>query len=374
MECVLTKIVHLTSVHPPFDIRIFYKECVSLAEAGYEVVVIAQHDGDAFAKGVAVRAIPKAGSQVKRMTRTVFQVLRQAIAEDASLYHFHDPELIPVGIALKLMGRRVVYDVHENVPEDILTKDYIPSCLRQWVAGMAGLVEHLGAKWLDGVVAVTPNICRRFPPVKTVLVRNFPVAEELMPSPSNAYDRRPPFLIYAGRISIDRGIGEMVQAMALLPDRLEAKLLLAGVFTPEDLSDHVFGMKGAERIDFRGLLPRSDLRSLFGEARIGLALLRPGPNQSDSYPNKLFEYMAAGIPVVASHFPMWREIVEKAGCGLLVDPLNPRAIAEAIEWLLEHPEEAAVMGRKGMQAVSADFNWAKEVRKLCQFYQSLLGA
>jgi glycosyltransferase involved in cell wall biosynthesis len=374
MECVLTKIVHLTSVHPPFDVRIFYKECLSLAEAGYQVVLIAQHEGDVYEKGVTIRAIPKTGSQFERMTRTVFQVLRKAIAEDGRIYHFHDPELIPVAIILKLLGRRVVYDVHENVPEDILTKDYIPSCLRKWVARMAGAVEHLGTKWFDGVVAVTPNICRRFPQDKTELVRNFPIARELMPSSCNAYGDRPPFVIYAGRISIDRGITEMVEAMGLLPDSLGTKLLLAGVFTPQGLSEHVFEMRGAERIDFRGLLPRSDLRNLFEEARIGLALLRPGPNQSDSYPNKLFEYMAAGIPVVASNFPMWREIVEQTGCGLLVDPLDPRAIAEAIACLLEHPEEAAAMGRKGMQAVSVDYNWAKEAKKLCQFYRKLLGA
>jgi glycosyltransferase involved in cell wall biosynthesis len=374
MECVLTKIVHLTSVHPPFDVRIFYKECVSLAEAGYEVVVIAQCEGDAFAKGVTIRAIPKAGSQVARMTRTVVLVLRKAIAEDGRIYHFHDPELIPVGIILKLLGKRVVYDVHENVPEDILTKDYIPSWWRRWVAGIADLVERLGAKCFDGVVAVTPNICLRFPQVKTVLIRNFPVVEELMRLSCGPYRDRPKLLIYAGRISVERGITEMVEAMGLLPEHPGAKLLLAGVFTPKGLSDHVFRMKGAERIDFRGLLPRGGLLNLFAEARIGLAMFHPGPNQSDCYPNKLFEYMAAGIPVVASNFPMWREIVEETGCGLLVDPLDPEAIAEAIAWLLEHPEEAAAMGRNGMQAVSTDFNWAQEAKKLCQFYQRLLGA
>jgi glycosyltransferase involved in cell wall biosynthesis len=370
----LIKIVHLTSVHPPFDVRIFYKECVSLAEAGYEVILVAPHHQDVCTRGVTVRAIPKAGSQIERMTRTVVQVLRQAIAEDASLYHFHDPELIPVGIVLKLLGKRVAYDVHENVPEDMLTKDYIPPYWRGWVARMAGAVEHLGSKWFDGVLAVTPNIGRRFPRDKTEIIRNFPVAEEFMPSSSSFYGNRPPFLIYAGRISLDRGVTEMVEAMGLLPDRLGAKLLLAGVFTPEALSDHVFKMKGAERIDFRGLLPRSELRDLLGQARIGLALFHPGPNQSDSYPNKLFECMAAGIPVVASDFPMWREIVEGAGCGLLVNPLKARDIAAAIEWLLEHPEEAAAMGRKGMRAVASDFNWAKEAEKLCQFYQRLLGA
>jgi glycosyltransferase involved in cell wall biosynthesis len=368
----LTKIVHLTSVHPSSDIRIFYKECTSLAEAGYEVVLIAPHEEDGCLSGVKIRAVPKARSQVERMTGTVVRILRKALKEGAVLYHFHDPELIPVGIVLKLFGKQVVYDVHENVPEDILTKDYIPSCWRKWIAGMVGMVEVLGSQCFDGVVAVIPTICRRFPRDKTVLVRNFPVADELAPRTVNPYAERPLSLIYVGRISVERGIKEIIQALGHLPDPLRAKLLLAGVFTPRGLADRVLRMKGAERVDFRGWLPRNDVLKLFGEARVGLALFHPGPNQSDSYPNKLFEYMAAGIPVVASDFPLWREIVEKAGCGLLVDPLDPRAIAEAMQWLLEHPEEAAAMGRKGVQAVLSDYNWAHEAETLRQFYHRLL--
>jgi glycosyltransferase involved in cell wall biosynthesis len=373
MECVLTKIAHLSSVHPPFDVRIFYKECVSLAAVGYDVVLIAQHEEDAFISGVRVHAVPKPGDQFERMTRTVVQVFRAALDEDARIYHFHDPELIPVGILLKLMGKQVIYDVHENVPEDMLTKDYIPWRWRKWIAGIAGMIEQLGAKCFDGVVGVTPSICRRFPKDKTELVRNFPVADELTPLSLDAYRDRPHSLIYAGRISLERGIKEIVRAMGLLPEELRAKLILAGVCTPKHLSDDILLMNGAERVDYRGWLHRDELKKLFSEARIGLALFHPGPNQTDSYPNKLFEYMAAGIPVVASDFPMWREIVEEAGCGLLVDPLDVQQIADAIQWLLDRPQESAVMGRKGMQAIGSQFNWANEAVKLCELYHRVLG-
>ncbi len=368
----MTKVVHLTSVHQAFDIRIYYKECSSLAAAGYEVTLIAQHDIDVSIGGVEIHAVPKARNQLERMTRTVIRICRAALNEAASLYHFHDPELIPIGIFLKLLGKRVIYDAHENVPEDILTKDYLPSSWRKWIAGIAGMVEHLGAACFDGVISVTPTICRRFPRGKTQLIRNFPMAEELIPLSVKPHEHRPHHLLYAGRICLERGIKEMVQALGLLPNDLEAKLVLAGTFTPQSLSERVFGMVGANRIDYRGWLARENLRQLLTEARIGLALFLPGPNHTDSYPNKLFEYMAAGIPVIASDFPLWREIVEKAGCGLLVDSLDPQAIAQAIQWLLEHPQEASAMGRKGVAAVATEFNWAKEAENLRQFYARLL--
>jgi glycosyltransferase involved in cell wall biosynthesis len=369
----LTKIVHLTSVHPPFDVRIFHKECVSLASAGYDVVLIAHHDEDAHGQGVRVHAVPGAQSKVERVTRTIGHVLRAALKEDADIYHFHDPELIPVGLLIKLLGKRVIYDVHENVPEDILTKEYIPFWGRSLVAGAMGKLERFASEFFDGIVAATPTIGSRFPPGRTLLICNYPSLQEWVCEDPRPYADRPPHVIYAGRISKDRGIMAMVQAMGILPEPLEARLVLAGLFDSPTLRTQVQQIKGWELTDYQGWLSRAELRRAVFDARIGLVLLHPCLSYLRSYPIKLFEYMAAGIPVIASNFPLWRDIVEGAGCGLLVDPLDVQGVADAIRWLLEHPEESSAMGQKGRDAVRSNYNWADEANKLCRFYRRLLG-
>jgi glycosyltransferase involved in cell wall biosynthesis len=128
----------------------------------------------------------------------------------------------------------------------------------------------------------------------------------------------------------------MVQAIDRVPERHELRLVMAGTFGPATLVEQLVAQRGWAKTKMVGFLARPDLARLLSEARMGLVLFHPAPNHTEAQPNKLFEYMSAGIPVVASDFPLWRQIVEGAGCGLLVDPLDPRAIAEAMEWLLDH--------------------------------------
>jgi glycosyltransferase involved in cell wall biosynthesis len=160
----------------------------------------------------------------------------------------------------------------------------------------------------------------------------------------------------------------MVAAMALIPKSLNARLILAAKFSPPDLEDEVKQMPGWERVHFVGWRPREEVAGLLGQARMGLLLFHPVPNYMDAQPHKLFDYMGAGIPLIASDFPLWREIIYGAGCGILVDPLNPEAIAEAMTWLFEHPQEAEMMGARGRRAVNSHLNWNNELRKLIKLY------
>jgi len=127
-------------------------------------------------------------------------------------------------------------------------------------------------------------------------------------------------------------------------------------------------------MDAQGFVSRKDVAKLMGDSRMGLVLFHPAPNHIAAQPNKLFEYMSAGIPVIASDFPLWRQIVESSNCGLLVDPLNPQSIADAICWLIEHPKEAEEMGRCGREAVEREYNWGHEEAKLLSFYRDRLMA
>src|ERR1700682_3192722 len=125
------KVVHLTSAHGPFDGRIFCKESKSLAQAGYEVTVIAPHSKDEFVDGVQIKAVAKPKGRLSRIILTVWHVYREAARKQEDVYHFHEPELIPVGLLLRARGKKVVYDIHEDVPSTILHKNYLPQWTRQ---------------------------------------------------------------------------------------------------------------------------------------------------------------------------------------------------------------------------------------------------
>jgi len=367
------RIAHLTSVHTAFDVRIFHKECKTLAEAGYEVILIAPHDKAEVIQGVNIEPVSKEGSRRRRMSSTVWEVYRKAVHSHPDLVHFHDPELLPVGVLLKLRGARVIYDAHEHLANDILSKYWIRPSLRRIVSASAGTIERLATKAFDGVIGATPAIANCFPPHKTELVQNYPLAGEFVESTGVPYRQRRPVIVYAGSITEMKGAREMVQAMSHLPGNLPARLTLLGETEPSGLRAELEVMPGWDKVDYLGLRERSSLAQFLYSARVGLALFHPIPNYDDSQPNKLFEYMSAGLPVVASNFPAWRALIEKLDCGLVVDPLDTRAIAGAMQWILERPSEAEAMGKRGKEAVRSTYNWNSQAASLLSLYARVLG-
>ena len=368
---MLQRVAHLTSVHPVFDIRIFHKECKTLAAAGYDVTLIAPHTREECIGGIRIEPVPSTGSRRRRMTDTVWQVYRKALRSKAKLFHFHDPELLPVGILLKLAGKRVVYDAHEHVADDILTKSWIRPQLRGFISMSARMVEKITSRVVDAVVGATPAIVNNFPPRKTVLVQNFPILGELICEDPVPYERREAVLLYVGSITEARGVREMVCAATRNPDRLNAKLLLVGNVSSASLESEMAAC-GAGKVEHLGFLDRQTVARLAGRARAGLVLFHPGPNHEDSQPNKLFEYMSAGLPVVVSNFQSWRALIDDVGCGLTVNPLNVTEIANALTWILDHPTEAAAMGKRGQTAVASTYNWGTQVHNLLGLYEGLL--
>jgi glycosyltransferase involved in cell wall biosynthesis len=364
------KIVHFSSTHPCFDVRIFVKECRTLVEAGYDVVLIVTHDRDEVVEGVKIKSVPKPKNRWGRMFKTVFDIYKSALQEDAALYHFHDPELIPAGIMLRCKGKKVVYDVHEDLPRQILTKPWINPLLRRAVSIGSGIIEKSGVRFFNGVIAVTPEIAERFPKDKTTVVHNYPIIGELEAADAVPYGKREPIAAYVGGITMIRGIKEMAEAVRLIPKDFAIKLVLAGSITEKDVKTAVSNVDS--RVNFIGWQSREQVAKLLGRSRIGLVLFQPAPNHVNALPNKLFEYMSAGLPVLASDFPLWGKIIDSIGCGLSVDPLNPKKIANAVQWMLEHPAQSEEMGKRGQEAVYEQFNWDKESKKLLSFYEEIL--
>ena len=370
--CQPRRVCLLTSVHGPFDVRIFHKEAQSLARKGYSVTIVAPHSEDTQRDGVEIKAVPVPRTRSERMSLTLWRVFRCALSTNASVFHFHDPELIPVGMLLKLLGKRVVYDVHEDVPADILDKSWIAPSLRWPIARAAAWTETLAACRFDAIVAATPRIADSFPNIKTLTVQNFPQVNVQVDAETTPYGDREPLISYVGGISELRGAWEMIEAMGLLSESVPARLQLAGFFDPPESQQKLASKPGWERVDFLGWLSPAEVRELLGRSCLGVVVFHPIENHIMSQPNKLFEYMSAGLPVVASNFPLWRSIIQEARCGILVDPTNPTAIAEAIRWLLERPAEAESMGLRGREAVRRIYNWENEEQKLVELYAQLM--
>ncbi len=364
--------IHLTSTHRPFDTRVFQKECRSLAKAGYKVTLIVPHTEDVVVDGVQIRAVPLPANGRERLKRTTRQVYRAALKENRdAIFHFHDGELLPFMMLLKLRGRRVIYDAHEDSPRQMLYQHWIPRILRRPIGMFMWILEWMAGRLLDHIIAAEPIIADYFPKKKVSLVRNYPMLEEFAACGNAPYAERPPHVGFAGGISAVRGVKELVDAL----DRVDTtiRLQLAGTFYPKDLQTSVEQMPGWAKVDFKGWVDRTGLINLLSGVRVGVITRHPIDRHLSAFPTKLFEYMAAGLPVVVSDLPTIRPIVERHTCGILVDPLKPEAVAQGLQTLLSDPEKAEQMGKRGYKAITEHYNWDNEVKTLLAVYRSVAG-
>jgi glycosyltransferase involved in cell wall biosynthesis len=361
---------HLTSAHEVDDSRILRRECASLVRAGHDVAIIAGQPPSDPVERVPVIGVGACRNRVDRMTRTAWRVLRAARRERADVCHLHDPELLWVGLLLKLGGCRVVYDVHEDLPKQLMSKVWIPRWARRPLSLAVSIAERTCAGLFDAVVAATPSIAERFPTGKTVVVQNFPsVAAARTNSASLPFEQRRYAFAYTGGLTEVQGVREIMSIASLLPAELAG--VLAGWFDSAEVEREVRASAGWWRVDHLGEIPPDVVLDVLRGARCGIVVDHPISNYVDSYSTKMFEYMACGLPVVCSDFPLWERIVGDADCGILVDPLDPPAAAAAIEKLSNNPDEARRLGENGRRAILSRFNWEAEFATLDELYRRL---
>ncbi|MBR0145464.1 MAG: glycosyltransferase [Eubacterium sp.] len=352
------KVCHITSAHPQEDIRIFHKECVTLAEGGHRTYQVSC--GTLYKKnGVRMAGFGDAASgRLGRMLGTARKAYRMALKVDAEVYHFHDPELLPYGLKLKRKGKKVIFDSHEDVPGQILDKTWIPAPLRKIISGLYRKYETHVVKHLDAVVAATPHIAEKFEgrAKKVVVVNNFPNLDDIRFQKA-PFAGREALVCYAGGIDENRGESIMKHAMEGVP----GELVIAGDH-PEEKQ---------ENVTYVGRLDRDGVNDLYGRSVAGLCILKPIENYYYSQPIKMYEYMAAGLPFICSDFPGWRKVAEESGGGILVDPTDNDGIRSAITGLLTDREKAERMGRKGRDYVVANCTWENEAKTLLRLYEEL---
>ena len=257
-------------------------------------------------------------------------------------------------------GYKVVYDSHENVPAQILSKPYLNSAMRKIVAYIFTMLERQYVRYCVAVVSVTENNAKRFSRIHDAvfLVRNFPI---LASFDEVSFDEKEMTFMYAGGVTKIRGIKELAAAASI--SRTEI------VFFGPWESDEIMIENQNEFTTFHGSVEQKKLFCVMEKASVGFVILHKVPNYLDSYPVKLFEYMASGMAVIASDIPMWKEIIEKHKCGICVDPRNIQEIIDAITYMKMHPQEVKEMGRNGRRAVFSYYNWEREAEALLDCYR-----
>ena len=362
------RIAHLTTQHARDEVRIFHKECTSIAKGGYDVHFVVA-DGKGFDQANSVKR-HDSGRIPNRFHRVFFQpwkIYSVARRLHAAIYHLHEPELLLIAPLLKNMGAHVVYDSHEDVPRAILGRDWVHPLLRPFVSFFFEMFENTIARQISAVIAATPHIAQRFSKInhRTITVNNFPLQSEMCASMNPCGDVRT--VCYIGGMNRTRGLFEMIHAM----EYVDAQLILAGPFESSTVENEARQLTGWSHVDNRGIVSRKEVYQIMAHSCAGLLFFHPEPNHVNAQPNKMFEYMSAGIPVIASNFPLWREIIEGNDCGICVDPLSPKAIAGAIDFLVSHPDRARQMGENGCHAVHNRYNWSIEEEKLLRLYKVL---
>jgi glycosyltransferase involved in cell wall biosynthesis len=368
-------ITHISTVHPRDDIRIFQKQCRSLIECnGADVtLIVADGLGDASVEGVSIIDVGGPwGNRFIRVVRgniAVWGILRRSRPR---ISHFHDPELLFVAIALHLLGQVVVYDMHENLPKDVLAKAWVPRPLRSLMSMLSAIFQSIVLRWVPTVFAEL-SYQRDFASIKRwVVVQNFPIIGEMN---EITRARRPVFTVgYAGGVSVDRGAERTLHAVQQVrQEGFNIELLMVGPVRDNLTERPEWKAAVADGwLHSTGMVSPQEAWALISTCHVGISLLDPLPNYIDSYPTKLFEYMVLGLPVIVSDFPLWREVVQSAECGRCSDPFDSKMLVEHIQWMLTHPHECGRMGERGRLAACKRYAWANEFAKLLNFYRSLL--
>src|SRR5580704_2138436 len=363
---------HFSTAHSQLKSRSFHRECMPLAAVGMTVRYVTPADIKGQRNGVDFVALQRTHSRVRSLFAPGM-LIRTLLQQNANLYHFQDPELLPVALVLKVIFRkRVVYDAYEDFPSMALNKRSLPAILRPLAAKSVAALECLAACCLDGVMTADPLTLRRFArsgKSHKLVFFNFPNLD-LFPTPranTKKFD-----VVYRGGLSERAGTLLLLEAMRLLAERGKpARLLLIGYFDDArfeiELRKRIREFELSANVELRGRMEHEDMAEALSEARIGVSPLQDIPKFRLNIPVKIFEYWACGLPVIASDLAPIRPFFRNVGGGFLCRPGDAAELAQTIRWLLDHPDAAARMGRLGRAATVQRLNNQKEVHKLRQF-------
>lgn len=363
------KIAHLTSVHPRYDTRIFLKECTSLANNGFSVsLVVADGKGDEQKNNVAIYDVGASKGRFDRIRNAPKRVFKKAVELDADIYHFHDPELIPIGLKLKKLGKKVVFDIHENTDLQILVKEWIPQYLRKPIAWLYSTYENLTCKKFDALIVPQISMQKKYSKFcKTELIANFPSEIVNIDNRDNLNKFN---LLYSGGLGKARGLFNMLELISkLVVIDTRYQLTLAGPMSDKDL-EKAKTHPGWKNTKYLGVLNKEDVYSKYQSNTIGLILFENVGQYYMSYALKLFEYMQCGMIIIMPNFGDWLTFNEEFNAGLNVDTKDITQVAKAINNLTK--VDLNKCSSHNIKLAKSKFIWSTQEKKLIELYEGIV--
>ncbi len=366
------KVCHLSSVHQRNDTRIFFKECMTLQKNGYDTFwIVADGLGDEVKNGVSIIDVGSSTNRFSRIFSSTIKVFSRARKLNADIYHFHDPELAPICLLFRLMSKPVIFDVHENVAEQIKDKQWLSPTFARFLSFLFMLLNKVFTRFYNIIIAEYSYATlyeNKKSKNKFEVILNFPEVQFL--EKFKNIKRKGHEFFYIGVVSNDRGLEVILDALNILDSKnFDFKMHFVG-----RLFDEVDWVKYAsikDNVIFYGRKSLDEGYAISTQCIAGLAVLKPIGNYVGSYPTKVFEYMAIGLPTITSNFALYKQIVEENKVGWCVDPYSPEDLAEIMISILESNSLEEVSNFA--LSASEKYSWQTESVKLLNMYESILG-
>lgn len=363
----MNNVCHLSSHHSSESIRIFKKQCISLSKAGYDVTYVVAGEGPEMKNGVRMAYIKQQKGIFHRLFFKPYKIYKKAKALNADIYHFHDPELLPYGFLLKRAGKKVIYDIHEDLPAKI--KDFGSPMYRPitvLISVFVDYIEKFVARRLSYNVTVNEEIRKKFTNTNITVITNYPIINLFDKANNSQTHNDTPIVVYAGMLNKRRGIKEVIDACGVLRGRVTLALL--GSWQNQAYYAECKNSIGWKYTNYMGVLPLKQAYSVIQQSDLGIVNFLPLINHYNSMPNKAFEYMAAGKPIIMSSFPYWQKLFKE--CAVFADPKSPTAISEAILSLINNKKLMTTLGANAKRLVYNAYSWEAESKKLINLYQN----
>lgn len=369
----MKKVCHVISGYYRTDARVFQRQCKSLAKGGFEVCLLT-NDGqpNELIEGIKVYATDKYwNNRLKVLLFANSQFIKKAIEINADIYQLHSPELIPLGLKLKKLGKIVVYDAHEDMPSHILEKEWIPFLFRRVVSILIAKYMKNALSRYDEIISPHSHVVKYLKKISNNvnLIANFPLVNTDYKFDYNDYKKNENLMCYSGTVYSYSNQEAILDAMSKIQN---VEYQIAGYIDPnhlENLSNHT----SFKKVKFLGRIPWNDLPVFYQNSILGLVIydykLNLGYKLGSYGTNKLFEYMEAGLPFICTDYDLWKEIVDKYDCGICVEPNNSKQIEEAVLFLINNKEKAYQMGQNGRKAVLLEYNWKTQEREYLRIFK-----